>query len=194
MSAFASFVRCDAPLGLPRSLFPTDGHRRSQSGVIVARDRAVLHEPARRRPGWNGAAQNRPPHVTSFPSPPFASMRATMAPRRPSFRDDRHEPNSVSRRTGSRSARFEENRPRLRAVAVPHARVAERSSKTTCRRRGLRIARGGLGAVDNLGWLTTAIAHVFVGHASGAKGARERGAGPRGREGVGRRCDARSGA
>jgi RNA polymerase sigma factor (sigma-70 family) len=60
------------------------------------------------------------------------------------------------------SARFEENRPRLRAVA--HRMLGSTSeAEDAVQETWLRIARADAGAVDNLrGWLTTAIAHVCI--------------------------------
>jgi RNA polymerase sigma factor (sigma-70 family) len=60
------------------------------------------------------------------------------------------------------SARFEENRPRLRAVAyrmVGSTSEAEDAVQETW----LRITRADTGAVDNLGgWLTTVVTHVCL--------------------------------
>ena len=60
------------------------------------------------------------------------------------------------------SARFEENRPRLRAVAY---RLLGSTSETddAMQETWLRITRADIGAVDNLGgWLTTVITHVCL--------------------------------
>jgi RNA polymerase sigma factor (sigma-70 family) len=62
----------------------------------------------------------------------------------------------------SLSARFEENRPRLRAVAY---RILGSTSEAedALQETWLRIARADTGAVDNLGgWLTTVITHVCL--------------------------------
>jgi RNA polymerase sigma factor (sigma-70 family) len=62
----------------------------------------------------------------------------------------------------SLSARFEENRPRLRAVAY---RMLGSTSETedALQETWLRITRADTGAVDNLGgWLTTVITHVCL--------------------------------
>jgi RNA polymerase sigma factor (sigma-70 family) len=62
----------------------------------------------------------------------------------------------------SLSARFEENRPHLRAVAY---RMLGSTSETedAVQETWLRIARAGPGAVDNLGgWLTTVITRVCL--------------------------------
>jgi RNA polymerase sigma factor (sigma-70 family) len=71
----------------------------------------------------------------------------------------RQEPNVTD---ASLSARFEENRHRLRAVAyrmLGGASEAEDAVQETW----LRIARADTGTVDNLGgWLTTVIAHVCL--------------------------------
>jgi len=73
------------------------------------------------------------------------------------LRDERRELNVTE---ASLSARFEENRPRLRAVAyrlVGSTAEAEDAVQETW----LRIARTDTAAVDNLGgWLTTVITHV----------------------------------
>ncbi len=62
----------------------------------------------------------------------------------------------------SLSARFEENRPRLRAVAyrvLGSASEAEDAVQETW----LRLTRGGNDAVENLGgWLTTVVTHVCL--------------------------------
>ena len=62
----------------------------------------------------------------------------------------------------SLSARFEENRPRLRAVAY---RMLGSASETedAVQETWLRVARADTGAVGNLaGWLTTVITHVCL--------------------------------
>jgi len=62
----------------------------------------------------------------------------------------------------SLSAQFEENRPRLRAVAY---RMLGSSSETedAMQETWLRVTRADTGAVDNLGgWLTTVITHVCL--------------------------------
>jgi RNA polymerase sigma factor (sigma-70 family) len=62
----------------------------------------------------------------------------------------------------SLSTRFEENRPRLRAVAY---RMLGSASETedALQETWLRVSRGDTGAVDNLdGWLTTIITHVCL--------------------------------
>jgi len=62
----------------------------------------------------------------------------------------------------SLSARFEENRPRLRAVAY---RLLGSTSETedALQETWLRVAQADTGAVDNLGgWLTTVITHVCL--------------------------------
>ena len=64
--------------------------------------------------------------------------------------------------TASLSARFEENRPRLRAVAY---RMLGSTSETedALQETWLRITRADAGALDNLGgWLTTVITHVCL--------------------------------
>jgi len=62
----------------------------------------------------------------------------------------------------SLSARFEENRPRLRAVA--HRLLGSKSeAEDAVQETWLRITRADSGAVDNLGgWLTTVITHVCL--------------------------------
>jgi RNA polymerase sigma factor (sigma-70 family) len=73
--------------------------------------------------------------------------------------DERQEPNVTD---ASLSVRFEENRPRLRAVAY---RLLGSTTETedAVQETWLRIARADAGAVDNLaGWLTTAITHVCL--------------------------------
>jgi RNA polymerase sigma-70 factor, ECF subfamily len=73
--------------------------------------------------------------------------------------DERQEPNVTD---ASLSARFEENRPRLRAVAY---RMLGSTSETedAVQETWLRITRADSGAVDNLsGWLTTVITHVCL--------------------------------
>jgi RNA polymerase sigma factor (sigma-70 family) len=73
--------------------------------------------------------------------------------------DERQEPNVTD---ASLSARFEENRPRLRAVAY---RMLGSTSETedAVQETWLRITRADTGAVDNLGgWLTTVITHVCL--------------------------------
>jgi RNA polymerase sigma factor (sigma-70 family) len=62
----------------------------------------------------------------------------------------------------SLSARFEENRPRLRAVAY---RILGSTSEAedAVQETWLRVTRADVGAVDNLGgWLTSVIAHVCI--------------------------------
>ena len=62
----------------------------------------------------------------------------------------------------SLSARFEEHRPRLRAVAY-RILGSTTEAEDAVQETWLRIARADAGAVDNLGgWLTTVIAHVCL--------------------------------
>jgi RNA polymerase sigma factor (sigma-70 family) len=62
----------------------------------------------------------------------------------------------------SLSARFEENRRRLRAVAF-RMLGSTSEAEDAVQETWLRIARADAGAVDNLGgWLTTVIAHVCI--------------------------------
>src|SRR5580658_4639157 len=73
--------------------------------------------------------------------------------------DERQEPNVTD---ASLSARFEENRPRLRAVAY---RLLGSTSETedAVQETWLRITRADTGAVANFGgWLTTVITHVCL--------------------------------
>jgi RNA polymerase sigma factor (sigma-70 family) len=73
--------------------------------------------------------------------------------------DARQEPNVTDE---SLSSRFEENRPRLRAVAY---RLLGSTSETedAVQETWLRVTRADTGTVDNLGgWLTTVITHVCL--------------------------------
>jgi RNA polymerase sigma factor (sigma-70 family) len=73
--------------------------------------------------------------------------------------DERQEPNVTD---ASMIARFEENRPRLRAVAY---RMLGSASETedALQETWLRVTRADTGAVDNLGgWLTTVVTHVCL--------------------------------
>jgi RNA polymerase sigma factor (sigma-70 family) len=73
--------------------------------------------------------------------------------------DERQEPNVTD---ASLSARFEENRPRLRAVAY-RMLGATGEAEDAVQETWLRITRADAGAVDNLGgWLTTVITHVCL--------------------------------
>jgi RNA polymerase sigma-70 factor (ECF subfamily) len=89
----------------------------------------------------------------------------------------------------SLSARFEENRPRLRAVAYRMLGSATEADDAV-QETWLRVARADVGAVENLaGWLTTVIAHVCLDVLRGRKtresaapgmGAERAAAGPQG--------------
>jgi RNA polymerase sigma factor (sigma-70 family) len=60
------------------------------------------------------------------------------------------------------SARFEENRPRLRAVAY-RMLGSTSEAEDAVQETWLRVTRADTGAVDNLGgWLTTVVAHVCL--------------------------------
>jgi RNA polymerase sigma factor (sigma-70 family) len=73
--------------------------------------------------------------------------------------DERQEPKVTDT---SLSARFEENRPRLRAVAYRLLGPTS-ESEDAVQETWLRITRADTGAVDNLdGWLTTVITHVCL--------------------------------
>ncbi len=62
----------------------------------------------------------------------------------------------------SLSTRFEENRPRLRAVAY-RLLGSTGEAEDAVQETWLRVARAELGEVDNLvGWLTTVITHVCL--------------------------------
>jgi RNA polymerase sigma factor (sigma-70 family) len=62
----------------------------------------------------------------------------------------------------SLSARFEQNRPRLRAIAY-RMLGSTSEAEDAVQETWLRIARADAGTVDNLGgWLTTVIAHVCL--------------------------------
>jgi len=62
----------------------------------------------------------------------------------------------------SLSARFEENRPRLRAVAY-RMLGSTSEAEDAVQETWLRVTRADVGAVDNLGgWLTSVIAHVCI--------------------------------
>jgi RNA polymerase sigma factor (sigma-70 family) len=73
--------------------------------------------------------------------------------------DEREELNVTD---ASLSARFEENRPRLRAVAY-RLLGSTSDAEDALQETWLRVTRADAGAVDNLGgWLTTVIAHVCL--------------------------------
>jgi RNA polymerase sigma factor (sigma-70 family) len=73
--------------------------------------------------------------------------------------DERQAPNVTD---SSLSARFEENRPRLRAVAY-RLLGSTGEAEDAVQETWLRIARADSGAVDNLGgWLTTVTTHVCL--------------------------------
>jgi RNA polymerase sigma factor (sigma-70 family) len=77
--------------------------------------------------------------------------------------DSRHdegpEPNVTD---ASLSARFEENRPRLRAVAY-RMLGSTSEAEDAVQETWLRVTRADVGAVENLGgWLTSVIAHVCI--------------------------------
>jgi len=73
--------------------------------------------------------------------------------------DERQEPNVTD---ASLSARFEENRPRLRAVAYRMLGAAS-ETEDALQETWLRVSRGDTAGVDNLnGWLTTIITHVCL--------------------------------
>jgi RNA polymerase sigma-70 factor (ECF subfamily) len=74
-------------------------------------------------------------------------------------RDERQEPNVTD---ASLTARFEENRPRLRAVAY-RILGSTGEAEDAVQETWLRITRADAGAVDNLGgWLTTVVTHVCL--------------------------------
>src|SRR5580698_9002663 len=73
--------------------------------------------------------------------------------------DERQEPNVTD---PSLSARFEENRPRLRAVAY-RLLGSTGEAEDAVQETWLRITRADSDAVDNLGgWLTTVTTHVCL--------------------------------
>jgi RNA polymerase sigma factor (sigma-70 family) len=87
-------------------------------------------------------------------------MRVRMAA--PGVRHPYHERQKPNVTDASLSARFQENRPRLRAVAY---RMLGSTSEAddAVQETWLRLTRADAGAVDNLGgWLTTVVAHVCL--------------------------------
>src|SRR5580698_3184636 len=81
------------------------------------------------------------------------------APDPSSLHDERQEPNVTD---ASLSARFEENRPRLRAVAYRMLGSAS-EAEDAVQEAWLRLTRADSGAVDNLGgWLNTVTTHVCL--------------------------------